>query len=253
MHNIPVRLVYEGLATSFVESPDLIAVPVSPMVRHRELRYAILDLNTWPSAIDTRDRATAVDNAIRNLGDHPFLELAPEDPPEQWNIRQHPSISGMWLVIDDEIDIVSSWPYREQAVYAAWSKAYSKWSETEHHALFRITLDAPPGYLVSLSAMTREPWIVHVASEMLRQTHPNELAAKAAAWQDYLANAKSRDTGFEAGNIEDANECGNWCAGIRQVYETWVWENQIEVYGKSEAEATELRDRILAFLQGASR
>lgn len=195
----PINLHYCGIhrLDNLPAGDNCLAVPVNALTTTRELRCALVTHATWPGEITHAEKRAAVHALLTaNADSHPFPDAAPDYPPELYNVKCHPTIDDMWLVIDPEIDLHSSWDTRQQAICAAWDDAHAR-SDVKtddiprFYACYRVDVPVPEGYEVFLHD---ESWCME-KTQGAGSFGPfdTEIEARIAAWRHKLSEPSISD------------------------------------------------------------
>lgn len=243
----------------------VIAFPVDASMTYSELVSKLTDDDAWPESADIEDVRSAVTDLVGNVHSvesRPFHNIGPDAPPSTHFVSQHPTIHGMWMVIDkDDGEVMSSWPTEIEANIAAWGETGEE-RPADVYAYFGIELEMPEGYEIRFVPIDQDAPLVNqmpywqpialsyrgTGKAVALGGFDAEIEAKVAAWKDHLSNSEPAE--FVAG-CTDVNDERIWTSGIdhknsRNNGSDWL--NRIEVHGATEEESRELRDRILKAL-----
>ena len=234
----------------------VISFPVDARMEYSELIANLTDDDAWPATADIEDIRSAVVDLVGNVHSVescPFHDIGPDAPPSTHFVSQHPTVHDMWMVIDKEDgEVMSSWPTEIEANIAAWGETGEE-RAADVYAYFGIELEVPEGYQVSFANEDAWSWNSCEGKEY-ENFFDTEMEAKVAAWQHKFANETPAE--FIEGHV-DKNECGVWTAGVHHTRSPGsqgnIWYNRIEVYGNTESDAREIRDRVLHSLNGATK
>lgn len=173
----------------------VISFPVDARMTFSELFSKLTsDEAAWPANADIGDIRAAVTDLVGQVhreDQRPYSDIGPDEPPADYFVSCHPTISDMWIVIEKETgDVISSWPTKKEALVIAWGESGEE-LPADVYAYFGIELEVPEGYQVRFANEDAWSWSLGEGKEY-ENFFDTEMEAKVAAWKHHLAEKDFR-------------------------------------------------------------